>query len=170
LKTLLTATSVVVTALMLAGCLSMPLAKEDNIPSVVKAQLNGRFPNWHLHRGDPRALKFVRSKGLSDSPAVAHGDFNGDGQADVGLLIDEKQRCMLILAHRIEGSEDYRLYQFQEQADYILTRRKGTGGFDHNTGRGFTFPQDSVEANKFEQSARAYIFTNGKYYVAQTSD
>ncbi len=78
---------------------------------------------------------------------------------------------MLIIAHRIPGSDNYSLLRFYEDgADYIFVLRKGEEGYDLNTQKGFVFPQDSVEVNWVGKAARAYVFKDGKYCSAQTFD
>jgi hypothetical protein len=162
---------IIAAAIMSAGCRAIVPTKTANIPATVTAQLDSQYPHWRLHLVDPGAQEFVKKNSLSDNPAVARGDFNGDGLEDVGLLIDHDTHCQLIIAHKLQGAGGYQLFSFEEnRADYLLVSRKGKGGYDHNTKKGFVFPHDSVEANTFEQSARAYIFTDSKYYVAQTSD
>jgi hypothetical protein len=171
-KTLRATTLVIVAGwMLLAGCRSMLSGDEAGTPLTVRAELDRDYPNWRLHRVDPDALRFLRSNSPSDTPTIARGDFNGDGTEDVGLLIDHETGCLLIIAHRIGGSDQYSIVHFPaDNADYILVSRKGKMGYDHNTGKGFTFPLDSVEVNWFEKAARAYVFKDGTYCVAQTSD
>jgi len=133
--------------------------------------LDREYPHWRLHRVDPGALKFAREHSGPAARAIARGDFNGDGVEDIGLLIGDGDRCRLIIAEGVRDTGAYRLLQFEEPgADFLLVSRKGAGAYDHNTGHGFVFPSDSVEVNWFEKAARAYVFKDGHYYVAQTSD
>ena len=146
------------------------LKKQDIIPPAIREQLDKTYLGWRPHQVDPDALKFFKDN-YPGNPTVARGDFNGDGLEDVGLLIDQGKQCLLIIAHRTQGTENYSIFHFdQDGADYILVSRKGKGGYDHNTGKGFIFPNDSVEVNWFEKAAKAYVFKGGNYFEAQTSD
>jgi hypothetical protein len=143
----------------------------DGIPADVAARVDGVFPGWCLHRVSPEALAFLKKSSPKDNPVLVNGDFDGDGRQDIGFLMDQGGHTKLIVAHKLKGVEGHRVFFFEEDsADYLQMKRKGTGGFDHNTGKGFTFPADSVEANAFEKFAHAYIFSDGKYHMAQTSD
>ena len=165
----LAAAVAVCAAVALSGCRSTAPTKQAAIPPVLKEQLDKTFPGWHLHQVDPEALVFFENN-CRGNPTITRGDFNGDGLEDVGLLIDQGKQRLLIIAQRVKGTADYSLIRFEEWADYLRVSRKGAGGYDHNTGKGFVFPHDAVEANTFEKSARAYIFWDGKYHAAATSD
>ena len=172
MKTIQTAALVIVAGAIvtLTGCHSIRRSNKERISPSITSQLDGKYPNWCLSQVHPEAETFIELNSLTESPAIAHGDFNGDGLNDIGLLIDHGKHNLLIIAHRTEGPEGYKILQFNEWADYILVSRKGEGGYDHNTQKEFIFPLDSVQANTFEKSARAYIFKDGKYYIAATSD
>jgi hypothetical protein len=172
MKLLRTATFVLAASgILLTACRPNPAAEQAGIPPAIRAQLDKDYPHWRLHRVAPEALKFLKSDSSSNTTTIARGDFNGDGMEDIALLIDHQAHCLLFVAHRTDSAGNYNLLHFDEEgADYLTMSRKGDGGYDHNTGKGFVFPLDAVEVNWFEKAARAYVFKDGEYYVAQTSD
>lgn len=166
-------------ALALSSCSSAPHvaaedrapAERDGVPSAVRAEVDLVYPGWRSHRVDPEALAFLKSNRLAENPVLVRGDFNDDGLQDVAFLIDQRKVTRLIVAHRTTGAASYRVFFFDEaSADYLQLKRKGTGGYDHITGKDFTYPVDAVEANTFEKFAHSFIFTNGIYHMAQTQD
>lgn len=90
-------------------------------PAAVRADLDGRCTGWQLAPVIPEISEEIRTRTPSWPPNLLPGDFNGDQQTDVAVLVECRGRSQLIVyfgsssgfsPHVLEQPQPYDARQF----------------------------------------------------------
>ena len=153
------------------------------LPAAVRSSLDRMHPGWRIAAVADRVREFVGAR-LGPSPNVIVGDFDGNGRADVAVLVeypnaDEPDKAFTHYVEIIaflndgDGYESVRVDNRSPGPDpiYFLTlQKRGDRGFDFEANKRFTYPQDSIGAWFFEKGGGSYIYDKGRFRMVIESD
>ena len=164
--------------------------KPEQLPSIVRAELDKRFSGWRFPKVDESIHRYLREINSADiHPEFISGDFDGNGQLDYAVRIEHgvalgedgdpvghntyvvaflKNRDKLkfyMLEHGManDGMVDY-------EGEIITLIKKGEKGYEYGTGKNFIYKNDTIFSGYFEKGGSSYIYEKGKFRGITTSD
>jgi len=147
---------------------SNQIISAQTLPAKVKSHLNDNYSGWKLFSGAR----------VCNSRAVVSGNFNGDGRNDYAVMF-KKGRNGYVVAFLSSGT-DYKAHLLETRSSsemqgvFLSVGRKGTTYgeiIDENFNRRNRKLQfDAPEGGNCEASSYFWIYSNGKFRQAFTSD
>jgi hypothetical protein len=154
---------------------------ENRLPSTIRIKLDKRFPGWRFAQISVEIRDAMKEYvSLNSQLDLIKGDFDGNGQLDYALLIEQGDifndtgavvgRNNHIVAFLKRGN-DYSLHLVDSNAgDYLLLWRKGDQGYSYESQRNIVFDNDAMEAVIFEKAGTSYVYKKGKFLRIITGD
>jgi len=143
------------------------------------AQISAKFPQWRLAPVSREVEQFAKSRNVS--PTRVSGDFDGDGRADIALLVfsgpvpvpDYPDRLdALHIAVCMNTRMGLRLFVIDKPycGDGIAISRRGSRYYDFEKEQEGRYKLDGVHAYCFEKAGATYQFENGSFRRIVDSD
>ncbi len=156
-------------ALVFVCLLTPDFARATALPPAAQKVLDIKFKGWRLAEINKDILAFYKNKPHGDSLNSVKGDWNGDGEMDYAVLLQDSQKAekkVVVLMKSASGYDSYVL----EYADCIVSEKKGGKGFDHDTNKSFRYKNDAINAQIWEKSGTTYVWENKRFRGIITSD
>jgi hypothetical protein len=88
-----------------------PVRPNVSLPTEIQATLNADYPGWKLSPVDAGIQQSFKKRHLSDTPSIATGDFDRDGQRDYAVQIaltnpGEEEQIALVFLKRETGYQE----------------------------------------------------------------
>jgi len=155
---------------------------QTEVPSLMaacNAQISAKFPQWRLAPVSRDVEEFAKNQKVS--PTRVSGDFDGDGRADIALLVfsgpvpvpDYPDRLnALHIAVCMNTRVGVRLFVIDKPycGDGIAVSRRGDRYYDFEKEAEGTYKVDGVHAYCFEKAGATYQFENGSFRKIVDSD
>jgi hypothetical protein len=146
----------------------------SQLPPAVCEMLDREYKGWRLAEVSPEVREHFARHKVVFAPNLLRGDFNGDGRADVALLITHKERC-IVLAFLTKGQSVRKHIKanFPNGSDvplYLWLFCKGEKAHNYETGRDFVYPRDTIGLMFYEKAGVAYLYERGKFRKVIVSD
>jgi hypothetical protein len=149
--------------LVLSVCLAQ--ASEEGLESACKAQIATKFRQWVVASVTADVARSAESRHVN--PTLVHSDFDGDGQLDVALLVQDRPKPVLAshVAICLSRPPAVVLHVIDEPycSDFIERVAQGQPYYDFETGKTGTFPSDGVRTHCFEQASATYVYDGTKF-------
>jgi len=155
---------------------------EQKLPESVKTQLTSEFPGYRPARLTDQAPDATE---VNDGCiTVAVGDFDGDGQKDVALLLTNPQSDavrLVVALHRAAGWAIYSLPTWCGRVSgcYVQTAKPGVFRRSLSLGARLSSPDEryqiesrteNVVSGTVDATGIVYVYSNGKWQYAWFSD
>lgn len=152
------------------------------LPPAVRSALDRRYPGWKFPHVNGEVRKFVKEYfAPSAAPEFTSGDFDGNGEADYAVLVEHGtifdqrgrsagKRVRLVAFLKKGGGYKFHLVDPEGGGEYVFTFRKGGKGYDYDTGKNFTYENDTIATGIFEKAGTSYVYERGKFRAILTSD
>jgi hypothetical protein len=143
------------------------------------AQISAKLVQWRLAPVSREVEEFAKNRNVS--PTRVSGDFDGDGRADIALLVfigpvpipDYPVRLdALQIAVCMNARAGVRLFVIDKPycGDGIALSRRGGRYYDFEKQAEGTYKLDGVHAYCFEKAGATYQFENGSFRQIVDSD
>ena len=157
------------------GCEATP-----KLPRPIKVLLDRKFPGWQFPAVSEDDCHDVKTWGGKDAFAqLIQGDFDGDGQLDYAVLIEEEsgtddrglvsRPAVYIVAFLAKRNEYKMRIVTHEGGGSLQLMRKGDGDYDYESQREFTYSHDTIFSG-VGMGGSSYLYENGKFRAIITSD
>ena len=152
---------------------------EPSLIAACNAQISAKFRQWRLAPVSRDVEQFAKSRNVS--PTRVSGDFDGDGRADIALLVftgpvpvpDQPDRLDgLHIAVCMNTRVSVRLFVIDRPycGDGIAVSRRGGQYYDFERQAEGKYKLDGVHAYCFEKAGATYQFENGSFRQIVDSD
>jgi len=162
---------------------SEPVYRCDETPALplpIKVLLNRQYPEWEFPEVSDEDCYSVRNCGGPEAYAqMIKGDFNDDGRLDYAVLIqqnaqaNDKGVARPLIVHIVAFFRKPKGYEMRpvtsEGGSCLILMHKGTGDYDYEAQREFTYPRDTIMSG-FGMGGMSYLYENGKFRAIITSD
>jgi hypothetical protein len=130
-------------------------------------QLDNSLRQWSISSVTGEVAEWAKSRRMN--PTFVQGDFDGDGRADIALLIQNRSEPSLEYPERAYSSlvavclsrpTSVTLHLLKEPycSDLIARSPKGERYYDFETDRRGTYPSDGVKTVCFEKASATYVY------------
>ncbi len=154
--------------------------KPEQLPSIVRAELDKRFPGWRFPKVDEGIHRYLRENISADTrPEFISGDFDGNGQLDYAVMIEHGVALnedgnpvghnIYVVAFLKYGGK-LKFYMVEDGGEYITLIKKGEKGYDYETDKNFIYKNDALFSGYFEKAGVSHIYEKGKFRGITTSD
>ncbi|MGB7203392.1 MAG: hypothetical protein WBD16_14185 [Pyrinomonadaceae bacterium] len=153
-------------------------AQSAKFPKNCRKILDNKFRGWKFAEIQSDIEKYFKEIHSKDKPNLLSGDWNGDGKTDYAVLIEYgklRNHMGEVIGNRrllipfIHTSKGVRHFVF-EGSEYISVNKKGSKGYNYDSGKFFHFKTDSIFDGFFEKAGVSYIWNKSKFRVVTTSD
>jgi len=160
--------------------------KPEQLPSIVRAELDKRFPGWRFPKVDEGIHRYLRENISADTrPEFISGDFDGNGQLDYAVIIEHGVALGEdgnLVGHNIyvvaflKNGDKLKFYMVDDGGMvvdggvFIALIKKGEKGYDYETDKNFIYKNDAIFSGYFEKGGSSYIYEKGKFRGIITSD
>lgn len=152
-------------------CLLTPVfARSMVLPAAAQKVLDTKYRDWRMAEINKEIIDFYKDKQPEESLNSIKGDWNGDGKMDYAVQLQDRKnsekKIIVVLIKSASGFDSYTL----AAADCIVSVKKGSTGFDHDTNKSFRYKNDAITSLIWEKSATTYIWENRRFRGILTSD
>jgi hypothetical protein len=175
--------------LVMCGCMlawlcsgvSTVIAQPQNasLMAACNAQISAKFLQWRLAPVSGDVEQFAKSRNVSAT--TVSGDFDGDGRADIALLVSSGPVPVPNYPHRLDVLHiavcmnmrvGVRLFVIDKPycGDGISVSRRGGRYYDFDKQAEGMYELDGVHAYCFEKAGATYQFENGSFRQIIDSD
>ena len=169
---------IILSVIVLCFCGSLVEAQSIKLPSECKSVLDKNFRGWKLAKIQKEISDYHQEKKLAYLPNFIKGDWNGDGESDYAVLIEQgklkngsgevyKDRRLIIAF--VKNRSGFKHFQF-DGADSIGLMRKGSIDYNYETGKKFRYKTDAISNGFWEKSSESYIWRRRKFVRITTGD
>jgi hypothetical protein len=168
----------VILVLMAPGVCVHAAMNQQALLRLCKTQVAAKFPDWRLASVSREVAEWARQQ--REDPAMMIGDFDGDGQKDVALLIQTGPAIELSDPGRLESRRiavclnqrnvTLRIIDHLYCGDGISLARKGGSYHDFESETQGTYLHDGISAYCFEKAGATYQFQDGGFHRIIDSD
>ena len=169
----------VIISLILILLVSKSWATEDNIIGKCETLVSKKFSQWRKASVTSEVAEWARSRG--ESPTEIYGDFDGNTDQDVALLIQvgsnpkntyPERLNSLYIAVCLNNPPLVTLYLIDRLycGDLITLSHKGKSYYNYETGKTGRYPLDGIGAICFEKAGATYLYDGAKFIKIVDSD
>ncbi len=154
--------------------------KPEQLPSIVRAELDKRFSGWRFPKVDEGIHRYLRENISADTrPEFISGDFDGNGQLDYAVIIEHgvalnedgnPVRPNGYVVAFLKNGDKLKFYMVDDGGEYITLMKKGEKDYDYGTDKNFIYKNDAIFSGYFEKGGSSYIYEKGKFRGITTSD
>jgi hypothetical protein len=129
------------------------------LPGKCVVALAKAMPDWRPHAAPADAAAWARERGVD--PAIAKGDFDGNGRVNWATLASHRGKARLAIC--LNPSSSFRLVVVDDPycADVVYRSKAGTRHHNYETGRVEVLERDGVSVSCFEKAGATYVVERG---------
>ena len=154
--------------------------RRPDLPFPVKVMLDKHFPGWKFPEISDEDCQAVKQWDGPDAyPELIQGDFDGDGQIDYAVLLEQRsiiddrdtgnspETCIVAFLNR---HDRYKMRVVtREGGGCLQLMRKGEPDYDYEAQREFIYLHDTIMSG-FGMGGTSYLYEKGKFRPITTSD
>lgn len=159
----------------------------SKIPASLAQTLHAKYPEFRLplaKEGEPTQVQWSRKHQHGDCVLVATGDFDGNGLADVAILLPHKSTEKVILVSALRRGRDWSVSELPSWCNsisncYVATARPGryemTEFFDYtaespNSRERITSRNQVIVSGTPESTSIVHAYVGGQWLYVWVSD
>lgn len=130
-----------------------------SLPASCQSSLNRTFPGWHYAPVSEEVRQLSQEQHFN--PAVAMGDYDGDGRRDWAVLLEHEGARKVVACLTKSTGPRLRVIEEPYCDDLIFTKRAKSRLYNHETDRIEIIKNDGIGTSCFEQAGATYVFERG---------
>lgn len=150
------------------------------LPASMKAILDKRFPGWRYLPVDNEIRTFLKGYVSENArPDLINGDFDGNGQTDFAILIEENTRSPKAASTKmrkarlvvfLNNAAGLQIKVLDPEGAYLVLMKRGDWDYSYETDQYFTYQHDAIFTGIFEKGGTSYVYRKGRFRSIITSD